>query len=210
MVVPPCPWLLCMCMQDPSVHGSATTPPTQQQQPQQQASNLATAASAASQVSSAARSSLEGPHHSRSSLEGPGLSDAALRRCTLAGVKLVVQPGELLAVVGEVGAGKSSLLAALLGELMPVKGPDGAVHGEWWMPGLLGCQGARVVFVEARVCLQLVWRPLPFGPTLQWVLLCCMQSVRRCGEQLPGLLACPACLPSQQHILCLPAPREQR
>jgi ABC-type phosphate/phosphonate transport system ATPase subunit len=51
-------------------------------------------------------------------------------RRTLIGVKLQVQPGELLAVVGEVGAGKSSLLAALLGELMPMRGPDGAVHGE--------------------------------------------------------------------------------
>jgi ABC-type branched-subunit amino acid transport system ATPase component len=43
---------------------------------------------------------------------------------------MVVQPGELVAVIGEVGAGKSSLLAALLGELMPVKGSDGAVQGE--------------------------------------------------------------------------------
>jgi ABC-type iron transport system FetAB ATPase subunit len=41
-----------------------------------------------------------------------------------------VQPGELLAVVGEVGAGNSSLLAALLGELMPMRGADGAVHGK--------------------------------------------------------------------------------
>lgn len=43
---------------------------------------------------------------------------------------MVVQPGELVAVVGEVGAGKSSLLAALLGELMPMRGPDGGVAGE--------------------------------------------------------------------------------
>lgn len=71
---------------------------------------------------------MEGPQHSRSSLEGP--SDPMLRRKTLSSLRLVVQPGELVAVVGEVGAGKSSLLAALLGELMPVKGPDGKVHGE--------------------------------------------------------------------------------
>lgn len=98
-----------------------------EQQQQQQASVLATAASGNSQVS-ATRSSMEGPQHSRSSLEGP--SDPMLRRKTLSSLRLVVQPGELVAVVGEVGAGKSSLLAALLGELMPVKGPDGKVHGE--------------------------------------------------------------------------------
>lgn len=56
---------------------------------------------------------------------------AALGHKTLMGVRLVVQPGELVAVVGEVGAGKSSLLAALLGELMPVRGPDGQVTGTW-------------------------------------------------------------------------------
>lgn len=60
-------------------------------------------------------------------MDGPGFIH---RHKTLCGVQLVVQPGELVAVVGEVGAGKSSLLAALLGELMPVKGPDGCVHGE--------------------------------------------------------------------------------
>jgi ABC-type hemin transport system ATPase subunit len=78
---------------------------------------------------------MEGPHNSRSSLDGPGCGRSSLDRPgfgrkTLSGVKLVVQPRELVAVVGEVGAGKSSLLAALLGELMPVKGPDGAVQGE--------------------------------------------------------------------------------
>lgn len=115
-----------LCPQDPSVHGKPSAPAQQQHQP----SALASAPSTASQISAAARSSLEAQHNSRSSLEGPGLSDPALRRKTLSGVKLLVQPGELLAVVGEVGAGKSSLLAALLGELMPVKGPDGIVHGE--------------------------------------------------------------------------------
>lgn len=130
----------CLCLfafaayvllQDPSVHGgSKSADQPKQQQQQQQASALGPAPSAASQISSVTRSSVEGPHPSRSSLEGPGISDPALRRKTLSGVHLVVQPGELVAVVGEVGAGKSSLLAALLGELMPVKGPDGLVHGE--------------------------------------------------------------------------------
>jgi len=138
--------LVCICCgQDPSVHGSSKSADQPKQQPQQQqqqqASALGHAPSAASQISSAARSSLEGPHPSRSSLEGPGFSDPALRRKTLSGVHLVVQPGELVAVVGEVGAGKSSLLAALLGELMPVKGPDGLVHGEFCAVLWLCCTG---------------------------------------------------------------------
>ncbi len=43
---------------------------------------------------------------------------------TLDGVQFELQPGELLGVCGDVGAGKSSLLAALLGELLPL--PAGA------------------------------------------------------------------------------------
>jgi ABC-type hemin transport system ATPase subunit len=64
-------------------------------------------------------------------------------------VRLLVQPGELLAVVGEVGAGKSSLLAALLGELMPVKGPDGAVHGKGAAISMKGI--AVLCFVQGLV-----------------------------------------------------------
>ncbi|KAM9674349.1 ATP-binding cassette sub-family C member 4-like isoform 2-T3 [Dama dama] len=41
---------------------------------------------------------------------------------TLQGLSFTVRPGELLAVVGHVGAGKSSLLSALLGELPPSQG----------------------------------------------------------------------------------------
>ncbi|XP_052505903.1 ATP-binding cassette sub-family C member 4-like [Budorcas taxicolor] len=41
---------------------------------------------------------------------------------TLQGLSFTVRPGELLAVVGPVGAGKSSVLSALLGELPPSQG----------------------------------------------------------------------------------------
>ncbi|XP_004680354.2 PREDICTED: multidrug resistance-associated protein 4 [Condylura cristata] len=41
---------------------------------------------------------------------------------TLHGLSFTVRPGELLAVVGPVGAGKSSLLSAVLGELPPSEG----------------------------------------------------------------------------------------
>ncbi|XP_055398814.1 ATP-binding cassette sub-family C member 4-like isoform X2 [Bubalus kerabau] len=47
---------------------------------------------------------------------------------TLQGLSFTVRPGELLVVVGPVGAGKSSLLRALLGELPPSQG-QASVHG---------------------------------------------------------------------------------
>ncbi|XP_061290381.1 ATP-binding cassette sub-family C member 4-like [Bos javanicus] len=61
---------------------------------------------------------------------------------TLQGLSFTVRPGELLAVVGPVGAGKSSLLLALLGELPPSQGKV-SVHGRiayvsqqhWVFPG---------------------------------------------------------------------------
>ncbi|XP_024844886.2 ATP-binding cassette sub-family C member 4, partial [Bos taurus] len=61
---------------------------------------------------------------------------------TLQGLSFTVRPGELLAVIGPVGAGKSSLLHALLGELPPCQGKI-SVHGRiayvsqkpWVFPG---------------------------------------------------------------------------
>uniref|UniRef100_A0A4W2I434 ABC transmembrane type-1 domain-containing protein n=2 Tax=Bos TaxID=9903 RepID=A0A4W2I434_BOBOX len=61
---------------------------------------------------------------------------------TLRGLSFTVRPGELLAVVGPVGAGKSSLLRAVLGELPPRQGKV-SVHGRiayvsqqpWVFPG---------------------------------------------------------------------------
>ncbi|KAM9674352.1 ATP-binding cassette sub-family C member 4-like isoform 2-T2 [Dama dama] len=47
---------------------------------------------------------------------------------TLRGLSFTVRPGELLVVVGPVGAGKSSLLSAVLGELPPSQGKV-SVHG---------------------------------------------------------------------------------
>uniref|UniRef100_A0A8C6CVH4 Multidrug resistance-associated protein 4-like n=1 Tax=Moschus moschiferus TaxID=68415 RepID=A0A8C6CVH4_MOSMO len=60
----------------------------------------------------------------------------------LQGLSFTVRPGELLAVVGPVGAGKSSLLSALLGELPLIQGKV-SVHGRiayvsqqpWVFPG---------------------------------------------------------------------------
>uniref|UniRef100_A0A4W2IQ42 Multidrug resistance-associated protein 4 n=1 Tax=Bos indicus x Bos taurus TaxID=30522 RepID=A0A4W2IQ42_BOBOX len=61
---------------------------------------------------------------------------------SLRGLSFTVRPGELLAVVGPVGAGKSSLLRAVLGELPPRQGKV-RVHGKiayvsqqpWVFPG---------------------------------------------------------------------------
>ncbi|XP_070327220.1 LOW QUALITY PROTEIN: ATP-binding cassette sub-family C member 4-like [Odocoileus virginianus] len=68
--------------------------------------------------------------------------DKALGTPTLQGLSFTVRPGELLAVIGPVGAGKSSLLRALLGEL-PLKQGKVNVHGRiayvsqqpWVFPG---------------------------------------------------------------------------
>ncbi|XP_069457986.1 ATP-binding cassette sub-family C member 4-like isoform X2 [Ovis canadensis] len=63
---------------------------------------------------------------------------------TLQGLSFTVRPGEVLAVVGPVGAGKSSLLSALLGELPRSQGKV-SVHGRiayvsqqpWVFPGTI-------------------------------------------------------------------------
>lgn len=56
--------------------------------------------------------------------------DQSNARDVLTSIKLDIRKGELLAVIGRVGAGKSSLLAALLGELPPVPGSDIALTPE--------------------------------------------------------------------------------
>ncbi|XP_013924730.1 PREDICTED: multidrug resistance-associated protein 4 [Thamnophis sirtalis] len=48
--------------------------------------------------------------------------DKTMEMATLQDISLSVKPGELLTVIGPVGAGKSSLLSAVLGELSPIKG----------------------------------------------------------------------------------------
>ncbi|XP_057563578.1 ATP-binding cassette sub-family C member 4 isoform X2 [Hippopotamus amphibius kiboko] len=54
--------------------------------------------------------------------------DKASETPTLQGLSFTVRPSELLAVIGPVGAGKSSLLSAVLGELPPSQGLV-SVHG---------------------------------------------------------------------------------
>ncbi|XP_062542390.1 probable multidrug resistance-associated protein lethal(2)03659 [Armigeres subalbatus] len=55
--------------------------------------------------------------------------DPKSQEYTLEGVNLHVQPGTLVAVIGPVGAGKSSLIHAILGEL-PLEGGSIKVNGE--------------------------------------------------------------------------------
>ncbi|XP_005374166.1 PREDICTED: multidrug resistance-associated protein 4 isoform X2 [Chinchilla lanigera] len=55
--------------------------------------------------------------------------DKTLETPTLRGLSFTARPGELLAVIGPVGAGKSSLLSAVLGELPPSQGLV-TVHGK--------------------------------------------------------------------------------
>ena len=70
---------------------------------------------------------------------------------TLGGVRLTLRAGEVLGVCGEVGAGKSSLLAALLGELLPLPGPPSpdAKAG--------GAPGAPLIRGRLAYCSQVLW-----------------------------------------------------
>jgi ATP-binding cassette, subfamily C (CFTR/MRP), member 1 len=60
-----------------------------------------------------------------------------------------IEPGQLVGVCGEVGCGKSSLLAALLGELQPIP-QEGYVVGE-------AIRGAPVVTGSVAYCQQIPW-----------------------------------------------------
>ncbi|OWK11411.1 ABCC6 [Cervus elaphus hippelaphus] len=78
----------------------------------------------------------------------PGAVDSSPSRCDILlaaphpGINLTVPQGCLLAVVGPVGAGKSSLLSALLGELakvegsVSIKGPVAYVPQEAWVQNM--------------------------------------------------------------------------
>jgi ABC-type multidrug transport system fused ATPase/permease subunit len=53
---------------------------------------------------------------------GPALSSSTNINATLTDITLDISPGQLVVVVGEVGAGKSSLLSSLLGEMNRLQG----------------------------------------------------------------------------------------
>jgi ATP-binding cassette subfamily C (CFTR/MRP) protein 4 len=67
------------------------------------------------------------------------MSAAWLDKPTLRNINLSAKAGSLVTVVGPVGAGKSSLLMAILGELLPssgsvtVEGPVGYASQEAWI-----------------------------------------------------------------------------
>lgn len=72
---------------------------------------------------------------------------------TLGGVRLALRTGKLVGICGEVGAGKSSLLAALLGELLPLPAPPNpdAKAG--------GAPRAPLVCGRLAYCSQVLWQP---------------------------------------------------
>lgn len=62
----------------------------------------------------------------------------------LCSVTLDITPGSLVAVVGAVGSGKSSLVSAMLGEMENIKGHINIqVRGASWCGGLWGFLGAQ-------------------------------------------------------------------
>ncbi|XP_017911793.1 PREDICTED: multidrug resistance-associated protein 4-like [Capra hircus] len=91
---------------------------------------------------------------------------------TLQDLFLIARPGELLAVVGPVGAGKSSLLRAVLGELPPSQGQV-SVHGRiayvsqqpWVFSGTLqaGAAGGQSCCISTPALCQPHATPPPSG-----------------------------------------------
>jgi ABC-type multidrug transport system fused ATPase/permease subunit len=75
-----------------------------------------------------------------------GLSDPSL---TLRAPRFRVEPGQLVGICGEVGSGKTSLLAALLGELQPMPPPDYTAGKP--------IQGAPLVTGSVAYCQQIPW-----------------------------------------------------
>ncbi|MFM9194907.1 MAG: FHA domain-containing protein, partial [Planctomycetia bacterium] len=71
---------------------------------------------------SADKLSLEPVHAPADVIEAADVSVEASRRRLLEDVSLVVQPGEMVAIMGPSGAGKSTLLSVLNGQVVPAAG----------------------------------------------------------------------------------------
>ena len=104
-----------------SVHGTPALAPAEPAKATTPSSAKATAAGTTSSTMDA----------TSTPSSAPAEADAAtVHRPTLQGVNLEVREGELLAVVGATGVGKSSLCAAMLGEMVRVSGSlSGSVVG---------------------------------------------------------------------------------
>ena len=75
-------------------------------------------------------------------------SDPNERGLTLRGVDLRMAPGTLTLVVGVTGGGKSSLLAALLGEIRRVRGRVSVGGSTAYCPQQAWCQNACLLYTS--------------------------------------------------------------
>ena len=114
-------------------------------------------------------------------------------------VSVSVQPGQLVAVVGRVGSGKSSLVAALLGEVQSAVARPGRctsaacrLHAKRWIEH-------SIVHPGKRPSLRVMWHQRP-RRTICWSLVTTDGAVQgACCAGWPPCVCRPAGLDPQRH-----------
>lgn len=109
-------------------------------------------------------------------LESGGRGTASMVGFKLQDISLSLRAGELLAVVGSVGAGKTSLLHAILGEMVLIR-PDGAEGTVVERRGSIAYAGQTPFIVNASVKENILFgSPYDAKKYQQTLDVCCLRS----------------------------------